>query len=123
MLKLVEMDQRVSLMEQMKSSVSPGVLANVFRVDPGDVDALVEAWTRDATFLKSKPGFVSARLHRGIEGSTTFLNYAVWESVDSFRAAFSDPGFQAAFARYPESTVASPHLFRRIAIPGISEGE
>jgi hypothetical protein len=37
----------------------------------------------------------------------------------AFRAAFTDPGFQATFARYPDSTVASPHLFQKVAVPGI----
>jgi hypothetical protein len=26
---------------------------------------------------------------------------------------------QATFARYPDSTVASPHLFQKVAVPGI----
>jgi heme-degrading monooxygenase HmoA len=123
MLKMVEMDERVSLSQQLGSSESPVVLVNVFKVAPDDVDALLDAWTADATLLKSKPGFVSAQLHQGIEGSTTFLNYAIWESAAAFRAAFSDPEFQATLRRYPDSTVASPHLFREIAIPGFSEGE
>jgi heme-degrading monooxygenase HmoA len=123
MLNIVEMDERVSLYQQMGSAEAPVVLANVVKVTPEDVDALLEAWAADATLLKSKPGFVSAQLHQGIEGSTTFLNYAVWESVVAFRTAFSDPQFQATLDHYPDSTVASPHLFRKIAIPGISEGE
>ncbi len=48
-----------------------------------------------------------------------FFNYAVWESVTAFRDAFSDPEFQATFARYPASTVASPHLFQKMAVRGI----
>jgi len=123
MLKMVDMDDRVSLSEQMESHETPVVLANVFKVTPEDVHALLDAWTADAKVLKSKQGFVSAQLHRGIQGSTTFLNYAVWESVEAFREAFSDPGFQATFRRYPDSTVASPHLFSKVLIPGISAGE
>jgi hypothetical protein len=37
----------------------------------------------------------------------------------AFRNAFRDPDFQATFARYPSSTVASPHLFQKVAVPGI----
>jgi hypothetical protein len=48
-----------------------------------------------------------------------FLNHAVWESVQAFRNAFGDPQFQATFARYPDSTLASPHLFQKVAVPGI----
>jgi heme-degrading monooxygenase HmoA len=122
MLKRIEMDEHVSLTEQLSTEQSPVVLVNVFRVAPEDADALLEAWTVDAAYLQGKPGFVSTQLHRGIAGSSTFLNYAVWESVETFRAAFSDPQFQATFARYPDSTVASPHLFHKVAVPGISEG-
>jgi heme-degrading monooxygenase HmoA len=88
-------------------------------VAPQDVDALLQAWAADAALLKTKPGFISTQLHRGIAGSSVFLNTAVWESVEVFRNAFGDPAFQASFARYLDSTVASPHLFQKVAVPGI----
>jgi heme-degrading monooxygenase HmoA len=122
MLKRIEMDEHVTLMQQLASDQSPVVLLNVFKVAPEDADALLEAWTADAALLKEKPGFVSTQLHRGIAGSSTFFNYATWDSVEAFRAAFADPDFQANFANYPDSTVASPHLFTKVAVPGISEG-
>ena len=122
MLKRIEMDEHVSLMEQMAGHEAPVVLLNVFKVAPEDAEALLQTWTADAAVLKGKPGFISTQLHRGIAGSSTFFNYAVWESVEAFRAAFADAEFQANFANYPDSTVASPHLFTRVAVPGISEG-
>ncbi len=119
MLRRIEMDESVALADQLADEVGPVILINTFRVAPEDVDGLVEAWTADAAYLKSKPGFISTQLHRGIAGSCVFLNSAVWESVESFRSAFGDPAFQATFARYPDSTVASPHLFQKMAVPGI----
>ncbi len=119
MLQRVEMDTTVTLADQLGIEVGPVTLINTFRVAPEDVDRLLEAWAADAAYLKSKPGFISTQLHRGIAGSCVFLNSAVWESVESFRSAFGDPEFQATFARYPDSTVASPHLFQKIAVPGI----
>ena len=80
---------------------------------------MLQAWAADAALLRSRPGFISTQLHRGIAGSSVFLNTAVWESVEAFRNAFGDPAFQATFARYPDSTVASPHLFQKVAVPGI----
>jgi heme-degrading monooxygenase HmoA len=121
-LKRIEMDEHVSLFDQMSSDEVPVVLVNVFKVAPEDADALLEARTTAAGLLKEKPGFISTQLHRGIAGSSTFFNYATWESVEAFRAAFADPEFQASFANYPDSTVASPHLFTKVAVPGISEG-
>jgi hypothetical protein len=48
-----------------------------------------------------------------------FLNYAVWESVEAFRTAFGRPEFRSRLAQYPDSVVASPHLFEKIAVRGI----
>ena len=120
MLTLQEMDAVVGIRDQFaESTEGPVVLVNVFSVDSGDVDALVEAWTHDAAFFKRQPGFISTQLHRGIAGSTTFLNYAVWESVEKFRAAFSQPEFRETLAGYPDSASGSPHLFRKVAVPDI----
>jgi heme-degrading monooxygenase HmoA len=119
MLQRVEMDERVGLADQLVEEVGPVILVSTFKVAPEDVDALLQAWAADAALLKTKPGFISTQLHRGITGSTVFLNTAVWESVEAFRNAFGDPAFQATFARYPDSTIASPHLFQKVAVPGI----
>ncbi|CAA9275069.1 MAG: FIG00454697: hypothetical protein [uncultured Acidimicrobiales bacterium] len=119
MLKRVEMDQHVTLFDQLSKEVGPVVLVNTFHVAPEDADALLDAWSGDAAYLKQKPGFISTQLHRGVAGSATFLNIAVWESVEAFRNAFGDPKFQETFGRYPDSTVASPHLFQKVAVPGI----
>ena len=119
MLQLTETDDRVPLADQLSREVGPVILINTFRVAPEDSDALLEAWAADAAYLKQQPGFISTQLHRGIGGSGVFVNHAVWESVQAFRDAFGDPQFQARFAGYPDSTVASPHLFQKVAVPGI----
>jgi heme-degrading monooxygenase HmoA len=118
-MQLVEMDERVTLADQLSRETGPVILINKFNVAPDDADALLEAWAADAAYLKQKPGFISAQLHRGVNGSSVFFNYAVWESMESFRNAFSDPVFQKSLARYPESTVGSPHLVQKMAVPGI----
>ncbi len=115
----VEMDKNVTLLDQLAREVGPVILVNTFQVAPEDAAAFLEAWAADAAYLKAKPGFISTQLHRGVAGSSTFVNVAVWESVESFRAAFGDPRFQETWARYPDSTVASPHLFQKVAVPGI----
>jgi heme-degrading monooxygenase HmoA len=119
MLQLRELDDRVPLADQLAQEVGPVILINTFQVAPEDADALLEAWAADAAHLKRQPGFIPAQLHRGVAGSGVFCNLAVWESVAAFRDAFGDPQFQAMFTRYPDSTVASPHLFQKLAVPGI----
>lgn len=119
MAKFKELDDRATLGDQMQVNDDGSiVLINVFTVDPADEDALVKAWAHDADFMKAQPGYISTQLHKGIGGSSTFINYAIWESVESFRNAFTNPEFQRRIADYPESAVASPHLFRKLAVPG-----
>jgi quinol monooxygenase YgiN len=51
--------------------------------------------------MKQQPGFISAQLHQGIAGSSTFFNYAVFESVENFKRAFNTPEFRASMASLP----------------------
>jgi heme-degrading monooxygenase HmoA len=119
MLKFVEMDERVTLAEQMGQDIGPVILINKFTVAEEDADQLLRAWAADAAWMKQQPGLISAQLHRGVGGSCVFLNYAVWESMESFGRAFANPEFKARLGAYPSSTVASPHLFQKVAVPGI----
>ena len=117
--KFTEMDQTVTLADQLEDERGPVVLVNTFVAPPADADRLLAAWSADAAIMKKQPGFISTQMHRGIAGSGAFMNYAVWESVAHFRAAFANPEFQARLADYPETATASPHLFRPVAVGGI----
>ena len=119
MLSIQEMDDRVSIRDQLAQENGPVILINTFTVPPEDADALLEAWTSDAQYMKQKPGFISTQLHRGVAGSSVFVNYAVWESVEAFRGAFTDPQFRAGLARYPETAGTTPHLVQKVAVPGV----
>jgi heme-degrading monooxygenase HmoA len=118
-IKLIEMDERVTLQQQMAQELGPVILINTFTVKPEEADQLIAAWTADAAYFKQQPGFISAQLHRGIGGSGVFINYAVWESAEHFRRAFSQPEFRESMKAYPPSTIASPHLFQKVAVPNI----
>ena len=121
--KIVEMDAVVPLADQLRDDgKGPVVLINTFVVQPEDADALIDVWGRDAKIMKRQPGFISTQLHRGIAGSGTFLNYAVWQSVTHFRDAFTNPEFRAQLGFYPDSATVSPHLFRKAEVPGICVG-
>ena len=117
--KFIEMDPTVTLADQLGDDGGAVVLVNTFVVPPPDADRLLTVWAADAAIMKRQPGFISTQLHRGIAGSGAFLNYAVWQSVGRFRAAFANPEFRAHLADYPESVTTSPHLFRPVAVDGI----
>ena len=122
MLQLKPLDPIVPIFQQLNADVSPVVLVNIFEVASQDIPALLKAWEADANWMKQQPGYISTQLHRGVAGSTVFMNYAVWESVAHFRAAFAHPDFKAALNQYPASAVASPHLFTRLSVPNLCVG-
>jgi heme-degrading monooxygenase HmoA len=118
-MQLREMDEQITYMQQLQEDVGPVVLINQFSVAPEDAERFLEVWAADAAFMKRQPGFVSTQLHRGTAGSTTFVNVAVWESARALGDAFRSPEFQRRAAGYPESAVATPHVFQKLAVPGI----
>ena len=116
---LREMDSQVTYVQQLHQDDGPVVLINQFNVAPEDTGHFLQVWADDAAFMKQQPGFISTQLHQGTAGSTTFINVAIWESARALGQAFSSPEFQARAARYPDSTVAAPHVFKKVAVPGI----
>jgi quinol monooxygenase YgiN len=67
-------------------------LINVFTVEPANQRRLIELLT-EATeaSVRQAPGFVSARLHRSIDGTKVTM-YAQWRSMDEYQAMRRDPG-------------------------------
>ena len=119
-MQMKPLDPAFSIQQQLEMpDPGPVVLANLFTLDTVDEAAFLAAWAVDAAYMKARPGFISTQLHRALGSSPAYLNYAVWETLDAFRAAFGDPGFKAKLADYPDSVVIAPHLFQRIAVPGI----
>ncbi len=119
MVKLVEMDETVTIFTQLEQNMGPVVLINEFDVEPEEADLFLKAWAEHSVYFKKQPGFISTQLHRGIGGSSMFVNYAVWESTELFKKAVSNPESNSLLDKYPPSTIASPHLFEKVAIPGI----
>ncbi len=113
---LEELDATVTLGQQLQTDEGPVVLVNIFTIDPADEEALLKAWAHDADFMKVQPGYISTQMHKGIAGSSTYMNYAIWQDVESFRNAFTNPEFQSRIAQYPSSAVTRPHLFSKLTV-------
>jgi heme-degrading monooxygenase HmoA len=113
------LDPAFPIDRQIAIDAEPVILVNVFTLAKEDEASFLETWGDDAAFMKRQPGFISTQLHRALGDSPTYLNYAVWESNAHFRAAFTHPEFRAKISAYPASAVASPHLFQKVAVPGI----
>jgi heme-degrading monooxygenase HmoA len=113
------LDPAFPIDRQLGIDTGPVVLVNVFTLEKADEPTFLQVWQEDAAFMRRQPGFISTQLHRAIGESPTYLNYAVWQTTADFRAAFTHPEFRAKISAYPTSAVVSPHLFQKVAVPGI----
>ena len=125
MAKFVEMDDRVKFKDQIEEKLMGSViLINKFNVKPNKVEQFLKDWAENAARFKQEPGFISTQLHRGIGKSSVFINYAVWESMEHYKKAVNKILFstqsQSPLLKYGDkSLVISPHLFTKVAVPGI----
>jgi quinol monooxygenase YgiN len=90
-------------------------LINVFRVEPSNQQKLVDilACATD-TSVRDAPGFISAALHRSVDGTKVTM-YSQWKSVQDYQH----------YRSMHSSPVASPYVDQVLAIakfdPGIYE--
>jgi quinol monooxygenase YgiN len=77
------------------TTISPSrkrvTLINVFTVEPENQQALLELLARATeTSVRHAPGFISASLHRGLDGTKVTM-YAQWRSVEDYQAMRENP--------------------------------
>ena len=79
-------------MDQTSGNGRGVTLINVFTVEPANQQRLVDLLTR-ATLggVDRAPGFISAALHRSIDGAKVTM-YARWRSAEDYRAMRRNPG-------------------------------
>jgi heme-degrading monooxygenase HmoA len=119
-MKIVEMNEKVTLSTQLQQDVGAVIQISTYTVNPEDVDHFLKTWASAAEIAKkSMPGVISAQLHRGIAGSSVFVAYLVFESTEAIKQLNKNPDFPAILSTYPASTVVSPRLFKKVAVPGI----
>jgi quinol monooxygenase YgiN len=77
------------------TTISPSrklvTLINVFTVEPANQQKLIELLSRATeTSVRHAPGFISACLHRGLDGTKVTM-YAQWRSVEDYQAMRENP--------------------------------
>lgn len=86
MTKLVEMDEKIKIKDQLEEEIDGQViLINKFNVTSDKVEQFLKDWKKDANRVIQQPEFVSAELHKGIDKGSVFINYAVWDLIESFK--------------------------------------
>jgi quinol monooxygenase YgiN len=82
---------------------------NTFTVEPGKQKALIALLAQATeTSVRHVPGFLSASLHRGLDG-TKVVMYAQWRSIEDYQAMRRNPS-------------ASPYLQQALAIAQFEPG-
>ena len=65
---------------------------NVFTVTQANQQRLIDLLTRATDgFVNRAPGFISATLHRSLDGTKVAM-YARWRSMEDYQAMRQDPG-------------------------------
>jgi heme-degrading monooxygenase HmoA len=123
MLKFGQLDESTQFRDQQKEKAGPVTIINTFVAPEGKEDEVVAAWTADAEYMKKSGSLLSVQLYRGIGGSRLFTNVAVWQSTEHLRSALGTPEFASHLEAYPDGTVAYPHLYQKLAVEGVCEGE
>ena len=88
----------------------PVVLINVLKCQPEKQEALLELLCGLMEIQRALPGFVSATLHRGLNGKTV-ANHAVWRSVDDWKAMTRNPDVSAAMNPVMAIATFEPNLY------------
>jgi quinol monooxygenase YgiN len=72
-------------------SDKPVTLINIFKVQPSEQQRLIDLLTQATeNSVQNAPGFISARLHRSIDGTKVTM-YAQWRSSKDYESMRADP--------------------------------
>jgi heme-degrading monooxygenase HmoA len=123
MLDLENLDDSTPFLSQHNVMTGPVTIINTFVAPEGKTDEVLAAWAADAQYMKSTGELLAVQLYRGIGGSRLFTNVAVWSSPAALQAAFNTPEFAKHAEQYPDGTLAYPHLYQKVAVEGICEGQ
>jgi len=87
---------------------SYATMINVFDVEPESQQQLIDIWLEEGQKFETWPGFVSAALHRSLDGKRV-INYAQWQRAEDWQA-LARQGAQL-FARFKGVGSSDPHLY------------
>ena len=102
-------------MTRMSADIDVVTLINVFTVDPDNQRKLVDLLNAATDeVMKQMPGFVSANIHRSLDGWHV-ANYAQWRSEADFTAMLSNPAAREHMAAVSSIASAEPVLYELVS--------
>ena len=94
----------------MPETNGPITLINVYTCRPERQAELMQAVAALTESARRLPGFLSARLHRSLNGKHV-VNYAEWSSVGDWRAMVRHPSVQAHMGLIVSLATFEPHAY------------
>ena len=92
------------------SDADPVVLINVYRCEPERQTVLMEHLTTMIRAQRELDGFISANIHRGLNGRVAAV-HAVWQSQAQWKAMARQPTVAAAMEPILSIATFEPHLY------------
>ncbi|NEP57641.1 MAG: antibiotic biosynthesis monooxygenase [Symploca sp. SIO2G7] len=99
----------------------------LFRVEPEQQQKLIEAIASFLATVKTQPGFVSASIHKSLDGLKV-ANYAQWRSIEDYEAFLQNSEVQALGAKLSEFPQPDSQIYEvvssdsKVGTPKISPG-
>jgi len=88
----------------------PVVLINVYRCQPERLDEVMELLGVMVRAQRGADGFISATLHRGLNGKVAAV-HAVWRSREDWKAMARSPAINAAMEPIMALATFEPNLY------------
>jgi len=87
-------------------------LINLFETTPEKQDELVRLLEQATDeVMKDLPGFVSANIHKGLDGKHV-ANYAQWQSQEDFQRMLANPKAREHMGQIDKIATVSPALYQ-----------
>lgn len=86
------------------------VLINVYRCEPERLDVLMDRLAAMLRLQREQEGFVSATLHRGVNGKVAAV-HAIWRSREDWKAMARHPAILGALEPIMALATFEPHLY------------
>ena len=100
----------------------------IFTVKPEQQQELIDTIKEFLKTVQTLPGFVSASLHKSIDG-VKVVNYAQWSSMDDFESFINNQEVKAKASKLFEFDPPDTHVYEivtsesKVGTPQIKEGE
>ena len=97
------------------TQAAPVVLINVYRCEPERLDALMERLAVMVRAQRKAEGFISATVHRGLNGKVAAV-HAVWRSREDWKAMARSAAVNAAMEPIMAIATFEPNLYEAVEV-------